>query len=753
MSVKDVPLFEESKTRYLTYALSVVHSRALPDVRDGLKPVQRRILYAMLNNLHLSPDKDHRKSAAVVGEVLARYHPHGDVACYEAMVRMAQDFSFRYPLVDGQGNFGSLDGDSAAAYRYTEAKLAALALEVIGDIGEETVAMRPNFDTTTEEPVVLPSRVPHLLMNGASGIAVGMATAIPPHNLKDLVQTIQLLIDDPEVPDAKLIKAIKGPDFPTGCLVMNTPNELRDIYTTGRGPVRMRATHQFEEATRGKKSIIITSIPYAVEKSSIVERIADLIIARKIPQLVDVRDESTDVVRVVLELAPGANADHALAYLFKHTPLQMNFNVNFTALVPSENPMVGRPMLLSLRQALREFVDFRRDVTRRKLTFERKNLLDRVHLLEGLMSVVDRLKEVIEIVRKSDGRKDSAEKLMKRFELSEAQAYFIVDLRVYQLSKTNVDEIETELTAKRKRILEIERILKSEKALLGLISADLTRLGEEFGDERRSKIVSQFEEMELNAEEFIEDEQAYVLITRDGWMKRSRLTSDPTNSRLREGDSFLFVKEASTRDSLAIFTNFGNLFVTKVHALSPTTGFGEPVQKMFRFQDGEAIVATMLTASTQKGDPETEVLCYTECGLGFRTSLDLRTETKKVGRRLAKVSSDDRVAGVLPVDQVHVLLLTREGYAVCLETKDIPILSGAGKGVVLQKMSKGDRVAAAALVNDKTSLMMKLAKGGDKSFKASTIEPGSRARRGEKIVARGGPVTALLVMNGAHKLQ
>jgi len=352
MATFPTSLTQESRDRYLTYALSVVSGRALPDVRDGLKPVQRRILFAMLQNLNLKPSNSHRKSAAVVGEVLARFHPHGDIACYEAMVRMAQDFSLRYPLVDGQGNFGSLDGDNAAAYRYTEARLRELALEVIGEINEETVAFRDNFDGTVVEPVVLPSRVPNLLVNGATGIAVGMATSIPPHNLKDTIKALVELSKDPDLSVSKLTSMIKGPDFPTGCSILNSQRELVEMYETGRGSVRMRGEWEVEEMGRGKQSIVISSIPYAVNKSTLVERIAGLIIDRKLPQLVDVRDESTDDVRIVLELASGAEAEVAMAYLFKNTPLESNFAVNLTALVPGEGNS-PRPELLSLKDLRR----------------------------------------------------------------------------------------------------------------------------------------------------------------------------------------------------------------------------------------------------------------------------------------------------------------------------------------------------------------------------------------------------------------
>jgi len=399
--VVDTSIQAESRDRYLTYALSVVSGRALPDVRDGLKPVQRRILFAMLQNLNLRPNHSHRKSAAVVGEVLARYHPHGDQACYEAMVRLAQDFSLRYPLVDGQGNFGSLDGDNAAAYRYTEARLNPLALEVIGEINEETVPFRDNFDSTSLEPVVFPSRVPTLLMNGASGIAVGMATSIPPHNLRDLTKALAELLENPEVADSRLVTVLKAPDFPTGCDILNTKAELDEIYRTGRGNVRMRATWSIEDAGRGRKQVVVTSIPYAVNKAQLVERIASLIVERKIPQVADIRDESTDEVRIVLELAMGADPEVAMAYLLKNTSLESGFPVNMTVLVPV-NDFSSRPERLSLKQCLQHFLDFREDVIKKRLLFERRKLAERIHLLEGFVKIYDALDEVLKIVRKSE---------------------------------------------------------------------------------------------------------------------------------------------------------------------------------------------------------------------------------------------------------------------------------------------------------------------------------------------------------------
>lgn len=745
MSIIDVELSSESRARYLTYALSVVNSRALPDVRDGLKPVQRRILYAMINNLHLSPEKHHRKSAAVVGEVLARYHPHGDGACYEAMVRMAQDFSLRYPLVDGQGNFGSMDGDSAAAYRYTEAKLTALAVEVIGDITSDTVSLRENFDQTTHEPVVLPSRVPNLLINGASGIAVGMATAIPPHNLNEIIKALLLILDDDKVSETKILNAVKAPDFPTGCSIVNTKEELKDIYRTGRGPIKMRGDYKIEKLPRAKEQIVITSVPYGIDKSQLVEKIADLIIAKKLPQLVDVRDESTDEVRIVLEVGPGKSSDKAMAYLYKHTSLQTNFNVNLTALSPTANPYSGRPELLSLRRMLEEFVEFRLEVTKRKLTFEKNKLEERIHLLEGLVTIYDVLSEVIQIIRKSDGRSDAATRLQKRFKLSETQAFFIVDLRLYQLSKTSIEEITTELKEKLTRVKAINKILKSPKALRAEVSTDLKRISDTYGDQRRSKLITDYEEPEYDEDSYVEHEDVYAIVTKDGWLKRIRTTNDPAKTKIREGDALFFAGEGNTKDSIAIFTSLGNAFVMKILDLTSTSGYGDPAQKLFKFRDGEQIVyaLTLKRGEEEKENPE-ELFFYTTKGYGFRLGVEHLADTKKSGKKLVKVSKGDTLGGVQVADKKLLVLISEQGYVISVLLSEIPLLSGAGKGVILQKLPKDDQLVVAAVVDKKEKVEVLLDKGKTKEIPVSSLTIGARAKRGLKLVKRNLPVMGRL---------
>jgi DNA gyrase subunit A len=778
MATQTTSLKQESRDRYLTYALSVVSGRALPDVRDGLKPVQRRILYAMLQNLNLKPNGSHRKSAAVVGEVLARFHPHGDIACYEAMVRMAQDFSLRYPLVDGQGNFGSLDGDNAAAYRYTEAKLRELALEVIGEIDQETVPFRDNFDATVVEPMVLPSRVPNLLVNGATGIAVGMATSIPPHNLKDTIKALIELSKDPELSISKLTGIIKGPDFPTGCNILNSQKELVEMYETGRGSVRMRGEWEVEEQARGKQVIVVTSIPYAINKATLVERIAGLIVDRKVPQLVDVRDESTDVVRIVLELAAGADAEVAMAYLFKNTPLESNFPVNLTALVPTGEGPSTRPELLSLKGCLQQFLSFREEVTEKRLVFERKQLLERIHILEGLVIIYDALDEAIKIVRKSDGRSDAAERLRDRFKLSEIQSFAVVDMRIYQLSKTNIDEIKSELADKQKRVKEIDRILKSKDAIQGIVREDLEAIAEKFGDKRRSKLIKDNVDIEFDETAYVVHEDVHVVVSTDGWVKRIRRSNDLSSTRMREGDSILSALALSTLDSLALFTSLGTLFVLKVSDVPASSGYGTPIQKILKFKDGERIISSYgiiagsaapggSTSSQTSGkqgelafggaasdfggertlkEGDTLVLVGHQ-GTGFALTLTEVSETKRIGRRVMKLREGEYMAAAEPLAQMTVFI-TRDGSGLAIDKGEIPVRDSAAVGVALMGVREDDAIVACCGVKSskmKGTLNLLLKSGKIKDLPLSEVTKGHRALKGTKVYSREDIVSATVL--------
>jgi DNA gyrase subunit A len=727
----------------------------------------------MLQNLNLKPSGSHRKSAAVVGEVLARFHPHGDIACYEAMVRMAQDFSLRYPLVDGQGNFGSLDGDNAAAYRYTEAKLRELALEVIGEIDQETVPFRDNFDATVVEPMVLPSRVPNLLINGATGIAVGMATSIPPHNLKDTIKALIELSKDPELSIAKLTGIIKGPDFPTGCNILNSQKELVEMYETGRGSVRMRGEWEVEEQARGKQVIVVTSIPYAVNKSTLVERIAGLIIERKVPQLVDVRDESTNEVRIVLELASGADAELAMAYIFKNTPLESNFAVNLTALVPTHEGPSTRPELLSLKGCLQHFLTFREEVTEKRLQFERKQLLERIHILEGLVTIYDALDEAIRIVRKSDGRSDAAERLRDRFKLSEVQSFAVVDMRIYQLSRTNIDEITKELADKQKRVKEIDRILKSKDAIQELVRTDLEALSEKFGDKRRSKLIKDNVDIEFDETAYVVQEDVHAIVSTDGWVKRIRRSNDLASTRMREGDYILAAHALSTLDSVALFTNCGTLFVLKVSDFPASSGYGTPIQKILKFKDGERIIASFgmpvkpaspTSSPSKQGElplggaaaaigsertlkeGDTFVLVSTQ-GTGFAHTLSEVSETKRTGRRVMKLREGEFMAAVEPLAPMTVFI-TRDGSGLAVSEKEIPVRDSAAVGVALMGVRDDDAIVACCGVSSskmKGTLNLTLKSGRVKDVPLSEVTKGHRALKGTKVYSREEIVSAVVV--------
>jgi DNA gyrase subunit A len=690
----DTSLSDEAQRRYLNYAVSVITSRALPDVRDGLKPVQRRILYSMYANLHLYPDARFKKCAEIVGDVLGKFHPHGDSACYEAMVRMAQDFSLRYALVEGHGNFGSLDGDGAAAYRYTEARLQALAIELLDEIRQGTVDFRPNYNGQYQEPVVLPAKFPQLLVNGCAGIAVGMATNIPPHHLGEVCDAAVALIDDRKLESKDLLKYIKGPDFPTGGQITNSKKELREIYETGQGPVRLRGEWETEETKKGAPQIVITSIPFNVTKSSLVERIAEVIIGKKLPMLTDVRDESTDEVRIVLELKGGADPALVMAYLYKHTPMELSFHVNMTCLVPTESREVASPLRLNLRAIVDEFLKFRDEVVTRRFEFELAELKRRIHILEGFAIVFDALDECIRIIRKSEGKADAAEKIIKRFELSEEQTDAILELKLYKLARLEILIIMDELKARKAEAKEIEGILKDKRKLWRIIRNELEEIGKKFADKRRTKIGGAGgEDVQFDAEAFIVDEEVTVILSRDGWLKRVREIKDISAPRLREGDAVLAAVRGSTKDPLAIFSNLGSCYVMRVVDVPASTGYGEPVQKLFNFRDGERVVAAMLVseAAQAKG---TKALGVTRRGYGFRFDLDPHREfSTRAGRKYARVGEGDELVGVLPVAPKDVLcIVTANARAALCKAEEAPELANPGRGVTMIKVAEDDAV-------------------------------------------------------------
>lgn len=749
--VQSVALHEAASRRYLSYALSVITSRALPDVRDGLKPVQRRILYAMSHNLHLRPDARHRKSAAIVGEVMAKYHPHGDQSIYDAMVRLAQPFSQLHMLVDGQGNFGSLDGDPPAAMRYTEAKLRPLAMELLEELGQHTVDLRPNYDGQYFEPVVLPARFPQLLVNGCEGIAVGMATRVPPHNLREVLDACVLLIDDPEAPLEKVCRKVRGPDFPTGGELLNSAEELREIYATGQGSVTVRGSAVPER--QGKKALLIlTSIPYAQNKADLVKRIGELISERALPQLLDVRDESTDDVRIVLELRRPEDEGAALAYLYKHTPLQQRYHINLTALVPTDNAEVCVPARLNLRDLLKHWLTFRLLTVRRRFEHELRKLREAIHILEAFAILFNALDEAIQIIRSSEGKRDAAEKLIERFDLDEIQADAILETKLYKLAKLEINAILAELSAKRIEAARIEALLSSEAALWSVVRDELLKLRDVHAQKRRTKILGEVEVETYSEANYIVAEDAWVILTRDGWLKRQSSFTDIAKIRVRDGDSVGWVALASTRATVSIFTDQGGAYTLRVDDIPATSGHGEPVQKRFRFADGERVVALMshdprvlpkALAPPSEADepPGPHVVAVTRNGRGLRIALDGFVEpSTRSGRRYMKV--DDAGDGVLVVwlsAGTEIMSLASEGgNMLAYPIAELPVVKAAGRGITAMKLNEGDTVFAFELARTPAEgALVKTPQGREEIARLSKFG-GKRGDKGGVVIKRGG---------------
>jgi DNA gyrase subunit A len=744
-----VALHEAAQARYLNYALSVITSRALPDVRDGLKPVQRRILYTMWQQ-NLTADTKHRKCAKVVGDVMGNFHPHGDSALYETLVRMAQPFSLRYPLVDGSGNFGSLDGDNAAAMRYTECRLARLSDELLTEIDQSTVPFRPNYDGTKFEPVVLPSRVPNLLVNGATGIAVGMATNIPPHNLTEVCTALVKLLDNPDLSSVQLCRYIKGPDFPTGGQILNSAEELKQIYKTGSGAIRLRGTWEEGPTTRTGKIIYVTSIPYAVNKGTLVERIGEVAASRKLPPLVDVRDVSTDDVRIALELKKDADEKMVMAYLFKHTPLQTSFIVNLTCLIPTENPEVGRPERLDLHAMLWHFLHFRLDVVTRRLEHELAAIKKRTHILEGFEKIFDALDEILRIVRKSEGKADAAQQIMKRFELDEDQTDAILELKIYRLARLEILIVRKELEEKRRRARQITALLKDEPGRWGVVKVEIEEIQKKYGDARRSAISSDEGEAEYTAEDFIVEEDNVVLVSRDGWVKRQKEVKDVSSTRVREGDSILAVLPGSTRAAVVFFSNFGVAYTARITDLPASTGYGEPIQRFFKLKDGERIVAALsldprvagaITAKKEGAEPPVQALGVTSDGYSMRFSLEAFVEpSTRAGRRYARTAEGAEVVGVARIEGGETIIAaTREARAMICKVEEVNFLSGPGRGVILIKLdSKADRVLGfIASTGDRDLMTVETSRGAEQTISTAKYGVTGRGGKGRELLQRG----------------
>ena len=779
--IEDVPLAEATRSRYLNYALSVITSRALPDVRDGLKPVQRRILYAMWHDLHVTADGRYIKCAAVVGEVMKTYHPHGDQSIYDALVRMAQPFSLRQTLVDGYGNFGSIDGDPPAAMRYTECRLTPIAQTLLSELREQTVDFRPNYASTAEEPIVLPAQFPNLLVNGVSGIAVGMATNIPPHNLKEVCNALVALLDNRELPLEKLLKSIHGPDFPTGGVILNSAEEIRQIYATGQGTIKLRGT--YEPHPERANAVLITSIPYGIEKDALVERIGELIAKGQVPQLTNVKDLSTDDIRILLELKPGANADAALAYLFKNSPLQINYSINLTCLLPAEGAEVAVPGRLDLKTILQQFLDFRLEVVTRRLQFELKNLLERIHILEGFAIVFKNLDEAIKIIRDSDGKADAAPKLIARFELSEIQADAVLETKLYRLGKLEIRDILDELAQKRKRAKEIQQLLDDEPARWEIIRGELKQIAQTFGEPRRTRIEVPAAPLEFREEDYIVDEDAWVIVTRDGWTKRQKSFTDVASIRVRDDDRVGWVYRARARQTLTFFTDRGH----RLH----DAGQRHPDDDRARRADPEAVrlrgpgahrrrhlprpalparleqasadaapagpapagrrprrsrrrapAATMITGrATANGNgavaglpPPPYAIALTAGGKVLRFALaPLAAVSTRKGRLVVRLDPSfkgDLVVGVEATDgSENVCLATRSARVLIFPVTEANIVAGAARGVIAIRLDAKDRVIGFVLANKKREGLTVRTNRGRHPDRAGHQVSGHRPRR------------------------
>ncbi|MFG0261074.1 MAG: DNA topoisomerase (ATP-hydrolyzing) subunit A [Novipirellula sp. JB048] len=762
-----IPLRQAAQSRYLNYSLSVITSRALPDVRDGLKPVQRRILYTM-NQQGLNATAKHRKCAKVVGDVMGNYHPHGDSSIYEALVRMAQAFSLRMPLIDGSGNFGSVDGDNAAAMRYTECRMTPIAAELLSDLATRTVAFKPNYDGSREEPVVLPSRVPNLLVNGATGIAVGMATNIPPHNLKEVCQALLKLLRDPEIKEYRLVAndAIQGPDFPTGGQITNTKEELREIYSSGQGTIKLRGTAALQRKSKGNPVLQITTIPFGVNKSALVERINELVYTGKLPLVIEARDLSTEEIRIDLVLKKGTDENMVLAYLYRHTDFQKNFNVNMTCLVPTENPEVGAPNRLGLKEVLWHFLHFRLDVLTQRLENELAALLRRIHILEGYALIFDALDEIIRIIRKSEGKADAATKIMKRFPaakggLDAEQTDAILELKLYRLARLEINLIRDELKDKQRRAEEIKKLLDEDsrdnyqsgrwRIVRGEIEALIEAYNKDPFAKRQSLISSVADEPEYSAEDFIVAEDCHVLVTKDGWVKRQKVIADPRKSRLRQGDEVLSCVAGSTVAAMGFFSSLGVCYTARMIDIPASTGFGEPIQKLFKLKDGERIIAAISFDDRVIGEiqenPKTPDLCppvhalaVTSNGFALRFGLASFAEpSTRSGRRYARVAPDASVIDVAAIDGTEVILAVSENCrAMLCAAEEVNYLSGPGKGVTLIRLAENDRLLGfKASTGDRDLMTVQTNRGAKKTISTAKYRVTSRGGRGLEIQKSG----------------
>ena len=756
------PLVPEMEQSYIEYAMSVIVGRALPDVRDGLKPVHRRILYAMYED-NLTSDKPFKKSATCVGDVLGRYHPHGDQSVYDALVRLAQDFSMRYMLVDGHGNFGSVDGDPPAAYRYTEARLSKLSDEMLRDIEKDTVDWDPNFDETRKEPKVLPSRFPNLLVNGSSGIAVGMATNIPPHNLTEVIDAVICVLDDPECTLPDLMEHIHGPDFPTRGIIMGRSG-IRAAYATGRGRITVRARHEFEEFGKDRTRIIITEIPYQVNKRMLIKNMADQVEDKRLEGISDIRDETDrNGMRIVIELKRDANPQVVLNRLFAQTQLQTTFAINMLALVEVNGKL--QPKILSLRHILDEYIAYQEQIIIRRTRFDLKKAQERAHLLEGLLVAQDNIDEVIHIIRTSYD--DARQRLCQRFDLDEIQAQAILDMRLKALQGLDREKLEKEYQELEERIAYFNQLLSSEEMLRGVLKEELTAIRDKYGDQRYTEI--QDVEDEIDIEDLIEEEQCVFTLTQAGYIKRTPVSEYAAQSKggmgkkgitTREEDTVVDVFTASTHDYLLFFTDTGKVYRKKGYQIpeSGKTAKGTNLVNILQVEPGER-VQTMLHFR-ETGEEELYLFMVTRQGTVKRLAVSALKNIRASGIRALTLDEGDELVCVLETDGAQkVLVATHDGMAVCFDEQDVRPMGRTAVGVRGIRLREGDYVVGAARAKYDHQVLMVTENGYgkrtpmDEYFRADGPQNrGGYGLKGYQVTEKTGPIAGVKVVSGEEDI-
>ena len=709
MSEKEriIPVFieDEMKESYLDYSMSVIVSRALPDVRDGLKPVHRRVLYGM-HELGLTHNKPYKKSARVVGEVLGKYHPHGDMAVYDSMVRMVQDFSLRYPLVEGQGNFGSIDGDSPAAMRYTEVRMQRMAEELLNDINKKTIDYSRNFDDSLDEPVVLPATIPNLLINGASGIAVGMATSIPPHNLHEVIQALKVLIDNPDVEISELMQYVKGPDFPTGGIIYGVEG-IRQAYMTGKGKIAVRAKVEIEEHENGKSTIIVREIPYQVNKLNLINKIVELIKDKKLEGIADFRDESDkEGMRIVLDLKKDIDHRFILNYLYKHSQMQTTFSINMLALVD------GRPVVLTLKEMMQKFVDHRVQVIVRRTQYDLDEAERRAHILEGLKIAIDNIDEIVELIKTSPDPDTAKARLIERFGLSEVQAKAILEMRLQRLTGLERDKIEKEYRELLEKIAYLKEILASKQKQLDIIKEELDELERKYADERRTEIVTTMED--LTVEDLIAEEDVVITVSHKGFIKRFPVSEYRTQNRGGRGVTGATTKEedfiehlfvANTHQYIMFFTDRGKCYWLKVHAIPPggKTSKGRPIINLIDIEPGEKICAFI---AVKEFSEDQFVLMGTANGIVKKTSLSAFSRPRKGGIIAVTIREDDQlIEAKLSDGQSNILFITSNGKSINFLEKDVRPMGRTATGVRAIKLAPNDKAIAMLVAKEEYKIL------------------------------------------------